>query len=140
MASATSRREPSSASSSSGAPIGMGSKPAAFSSAATGARSSAGRAMTTAWRATFSGSWMVTGRPRSGLGLGVARGDLDRAVVAARHSGLEAGERGDRVAERDVGAVMDREDELAVGTGRDAHRLDAGQAAEMTLEAGDAGD
>ena len=38
-----------------------------------------------------------------------------------------------------VATVVDREDELAVGAGRDAHRGHALEAAEVALEAGDAG-
>ena len=40
----------------------------------------------------------------------------------------------------DVGGVVDGEEELTVGAGRDADRLDAGEPAEMALEAGDARD
>ena len=89
--------------------------------------------------------WLLTGcraQPalRLVVGLGVVGADVQRAFAVPGDAGLEARHAGDRVAQHDVGGVVDGEEELAVGTGRDANRLNAGEPSEMTLEAGDAGD
>ena len=48
------------------------------------------------------------------------------------------GKRGDGVGKPEIGFVGDSEDELTVGAGRHADRLDAGHAGQVALEAGDA--
>src|SRR4051794_10966403 len=110
----------------------IGSKPAAWSSSATGSASPSGRRTATAGRAAVD--------IRSALGFGIACADGDDALARACHPRGEAGHRGQRIAERDVRAVRDVEHELALGTGGDGDRAHAGQAAEVALEARDARD
>src|SRR5258706_13989217 len=82
--------------------------------------------------------WAGTARLR--VPFRIVSGDVDHAVRGAGDPGLEARQGRDRVAQDDIGAVVDREDELAVRAGRHADRLDAGDAPGVAREARDARD
>src|SRR4026207_359052 len=130
MATATSRRLTSRASSSSGGVTGGTVEPgAARRSAGAGAAPRAGGATAMAGRATM-----------SALRFGVARRDGQLALSLMRHSGREARQGRDAIAEIESRIVAHREHELTVRAGRHADRANALDAGEVALEARYAGD
>jgi hypothetical protein len=76
----------------------------------------------------------------SALRFGVARRDGQLALSLIRHSGREARQGRDAIAEIESRIVAHREHELTVRAGRHADRANALDAGEVALEAGDAGD